>query len=377
MARVEIKKNIWAVRWLYHHLEEGGLCLRPPWSMVEHIGSDADATNSAWLDRWINPPLRSAPPIPVEWPDAVEHPDSPRLWRTANPHERLITRAVKAAGLARRRAQARGRALVLSLVPSALRRKLRVLTGWRWFRGEYASWAEARQASAGYEDEAVLARVLEATLAVRDGRARFERDSVLFHEADPDRPLMAVLREIVCERAGGLRVLDFGGSLGSTYWRHRDVLPSGERLRWDIVEQPSFVEAGRRHLADTPLRFYANVDSARAESAYDVLLCSGVLQYLESPFEMLESWRRLDAPYVLFNNLPLHAKGPDRLMVQHVPPNIYAASYPVWFFNREEFLRRVSNDYAVVKEFDAEAVWPVGWGMFKSTGLLLKRKGAA
>ena len=39
-ARDELPKNIWAVRWLYHHLQHGGLCLRPPWSMGEHIGFD-------------------------------------------------------------------------------------------------------------------------------------------------------------------------------------------------------------------------------------------------------------------------------------------------------------------------------------------------
>jgi len=84
MARQEAHKNIWAVRWLYHHLQHGGLCLRPPWSMVEHIGFDL-ATNATAAADWANRPLAVAPPIPTTWPAPQEQPDCRRLWRAANP----------------------------------------------------------------------------------------------------------------------------------------------------------------------------------------------------------------------------------------------------------------------------------------------------
>lgn len=88
MARVELRKNIWAVRWIYHHLACGGLCLRPPWSMVEHIGFDAQATNTRTVvTEWSNPPLREAPAIPMVWPDVIENNGCRQLWRAANPPE--------------------------------------------------------------------------------------------------------------------------------------------------------------------------------------------------------------------------------------------------------------------------------------------------
>jgi len=93
MARDEARKNIWAVRWLYHHLQHGGLCVRPPWSMVEHIGFDAAATHSAGAGEWANPPLRAAPPVPAEWPEPHEHPDCRGLWRAANPPRPWLARA--------------------------------------------------------------------------------------------------------------------------------------------------------------------------------------------------------------------------------------------------------------------------------------------
>lgn len=83
MAQKELKWNIWAVRFLYWHILNGGLCLRPPHSMVEHIGFDHDATFAQEAWGWDNPPLRSVPPLPGQWPDPVENPMCSELWRRA------------------------------------------------------------------------------------------------------------------------------------------------------------------------------------------------------------------------------------------------------------------------------------------------------
>lgn len=81
MAEVELQKNIWAVRFLYWHILNRGLSLRPPWSLVEHIGFDADATNAS-NESWVkNPPLKPAPPIPTQWPVLVANAECARLHR--------------------------------------------------------------------------------------------------------------------------------------------------------------------------------------------------------------------------------------------------------------------------------------------------------
>jgi len=361
MARAEARKNIWAVRWLYHHLAGGGLCLRPPWSMVEHIGFDASATHAAAATEWANAPLRAAPPPPPRWPEPREHPECRRLWREANP---------PTMGLARLKSAAK------AVVPAPFRRAARALFGWRWFEGDHATWAEALAVCGGYDDAAIVERVLAATIAVRDGRAAFERDGVLFGEPVPEPGLLAALRKAAVARGSPLRILDFGGALGTTYWRHRTELAGLAGPAWDVVEQARFVAAGSERLAGPALRFFADVDEAEALGAHDLLLASTALQYLQDPAEALESWMRRGFPWLLFNNLPLHAGAPDRIAVQRVPPDIYPASYPVWFFNRERFLGRFEGRYEIVLEFASEAVWPVGWGRYPSTGLLLRRKEA-
>ncbi len=83
MAQAELERNIWAVRFLFLHILLGKLCLRPPHSMVEHIGFDSSATNSPDADGWSNPPLQPSPMIPTAWPVPVEHPDCVQLWQTA------------------------------------------------------------------------------------------------------------------------------------------------------------------------------------------------------------------------------------------------------------------------------------------------------
>lgn len=79
MAERELLANIWAVRLLYLHILKKGLCLRPPWSMVEHIGFDANATNAS-NESWVkNLPLKPSPPIPTQWPVPVENAECARL----------------------------------------------------------------------------------------------------------------------------------------------------------------------------------------------------------------------------------------------------------------------------------------------------------
>lgn len=82
MAYQEETQNLWAVRWMYLHILKRGLCLRPPRSLVEHIGFDERATTSAGAERWKNPPLKPVPKN-VRWGASVEHPECSTLWKNS------------------------------------------------------------------------------------------------------------------------------------------------------------------------------------------------------------------------------------------------------------------------------------------------------
>jgi hypothetical protein len=101
MAHMELDRNIWAVRFLFNHLVSGSVCMRPPWSMVDHIGFDDRATNAVeeiWLKQ---PPLRMAPPIPQVWPVPAESPEC-RALHQAVTNGGNKPQEVPSAGLVRR-----------------------------------------------------------------------------------------------------------------------------------------------------------------------------------------------------------------------------------------------------------------------------------
>lgn len=82
-AADEARRGTWAIRWIAHHLQHGGLCVRPARSLVEHIGDDAGASNAQGDTSWANPPLAPASAPPTHWPEPHEAPDGAAKWRRA------------------------------------------------------------------------------------------------------------------------------------------------------------------------------------------------------------------------------------------------------------------------------------------------------
>jgi hypothetical protein len=87
LAKYEEKGNTWAVRFMYNHIRNRSLCMRPPHSLVEHVGFGegsvhiTGAKQEKWAAKWGNPPLRSCPPIPAVWPEPVEDPSQRDKWQ--------------------------------------------------------------------------------------------------------------------------------------------------------------------------------------------------------------------------------------------------------------------------------------------------------
>jgi hypothetical protein len=62
--KVELQRNIWAVRFPYYHILNRVYAYARRWSMVEHIGFDVEATTNAKDgSTWDNPPLKPCPPV--------------------------------------------------------------------------------------------------------------------------------------------------------------------------------------------------------------------------------------------------------------------------------------------------------------------------
>lgn len=220
------------------------------------------------------------------------------------------------------------------------------------YAGHYRDWNEASAHATGYDADAILARVRDATLKVKRGEAAFERDSVTFDKAEYVWPVLAGLMWAAARHQGCLSVLDFGGALGSTYFQHRRFLDGLAEVRWNVVEQAHFVECGNAEIAEDVLRFYPDIAACLAEQTPNVVVLSGVLQYLPEPMAILDALAQVGASVMVIDRTPFCRHAADRLLVQHVPASIYAASYPMWVFSASRFMESLSARWRLVSRFD-------------------------
>ena len=218
-----------------------------------------------------------------------------------------------------------------------------------WF-GDYSSWAEAAGQASGYNANHILANVELAALKVKRGECVFERDASCHYEQFFNWPLLASFFYCACQTNGCLRVLDFGGALGSTYMQYRAEWKGLQSLEWSVVEQPHYVLSGKKHFEDQTLRFYKTVEDAIRDRGADIILLSSVIDYIEKPYELLQSIAGQKVRWILLDRTGFSLEGRDRLTFQKVPPCIYDASYPCWFLDPQR-VRSLFTEYRIVWDF--------------------------
>lgn len=247
----------------------------------------------------------------------------------------------------------------------------------RTFIGPFQDWESARSASR-CDYSRLLEDVKQSLLKVVQGEAACVVDSVSLSEAQYNWPLLAMLLKAANDNAGSLRVLDFGGSLGTVYFQNRKLLRGLNRLSWCVLEQPSFVEAGRELFQNEELSFHRSDECAGVEAA-DLILVSGVLQYLEDPFSVLKELFHKSARYVVVDRTPfiLSAKR-DLLTVQKLPKHMHEAGFPHWFFSKRNFLEFcTAQGYDLIAEFEGYKCLPANVKDSAYCGFVFERSGMA
>ena len=216
------------------------------------------------------------------------------------------------------------------------------------FEGDYLTWEDASAQCTGYDAEPILAKVLEATLKVKRGEAVFERDSVVFDEVEYSWPLLTGLMWASARNSGRLNVLDFGGALGSSYFQNRDFLQRLTDFHWNVVEQEHYVIKGQENIQNDHLRFYRSIENCLIDNQPNVVLLSSVLQYLESPFDIINKLTLTGATCLLIDRTPFSDGDTDKILVQKVPSSIYRASYPMRVFSLQKFRNMIETDWRLV-----------------------------
>ncbi|MDC1307028.1 TIGR04325 family methyltransferase [Pseudomonadales bacterium] len=222
-------------------------------------------------------------------------------------------------------------------------------SGWK---GDYTSWQEAQNNATGYDSNEIIKTVRRSLLKVKNGKAVYERDSVLFDEIQYSWQLLAGLMFASAKQLPlGLKVLDFGGSLGSTYYQNKKFLDEFNNVSWSIVEQEHFVNVGKKDFEDDRLKFFNTIDECIQQEKSNILILGSVLQYIAQPFELLDVVLKNNFETILIDRTPF-SRTNEKIKLQIVDPRIYEASYPCWFFDELKFISYFeSNNYRVVESF--------------------------
>ena len=251
--------------------------------------------------------------------------------------------------------------LIWKILPSSIRRFWSKRNGEPvsgWF-GNYTDWKAAEQEAGGYNASEILQKVSNSLMKVKRGEAAFERDSVAFDTLELESDVQEWLKKIAAQNNHLLRVLDFGGSLGSTYFQYRNSLGENKIQNWTVVEQTNFVEEGKKNFEDEILRFSYTIEEAMQSQKPDVLLLFSVLPYIEEPFRMIDQILSSGIEYIIVDRNPFLEAENDRITLQIVPEYIYKASYPAWFFNEAHFLAAFREKYEVVHQYNSKFANPV------------------
>ena len=209
----------------------------------------------------------------------------------------------------------------------------------------FNNWNEALSKTTSYENKDIFSKTLHAARLVRDKKATYERDSVIFDTIQYDWPLLSALL-LIANKQKKLNVVDFGGALGTTYRQNKKYLDAlSIPKKWGIVEQSEYVKIGRSEFQDNILNFYESISSI--EFDIDVIMLNGSLCYIENPYEILDKIKSTKPPFILITRTPTTSLDKDEILIQIVPKIIYEASFPIWSLSETKIINYLSDLYEI------------------------------
>ena len=221
----------------------------------------------------------------------------------------------------------------------------------------YSSWELAEQMSEGYHSDNIIEKVRKSAKLVFNGEATYERDSVIFDRIEYSYSLLASLL-FVAANSKSFKVIDFGGGLGTTYQQnHKFISKIKNVCEWRIVEQERFVAIGKSEFTNKILSFYNTIEEANKDGV-DVVLFAGSICYVKNPYDFMAKAKVIKAPYIIFERTPITNEMKDTFAVQHIPPSIFKASFPIRNFNYNNIVKFFIDEYELIEEWvcDLQAV---------------------
>ena len=215
------------------------------------------------------------------------------------------------------------------------------------FEGPFETWRDAREKSTGYDNQKIINKLKSSALKVKKKEFLFERDTVLFSKPFYDWMILYYIISNYYKKKA-LNLIDFGGSLGSTYFQHNFFFNRFKSLKWNIVEQKKIVNIGNKIFKNEPLKFYESLEEALKKNKIELLIFNSVLQYIEDPWHLLDLPKKKGV-MIIINNILFTKKDKDLILTQKTPKRIYEASYPLRIFSRKNFLKVLKKKFKIIR----------------------------
>lgn len=216
--------------------------------------------------------------------------------------------------------------------------------------GDYSNWDKAANECKGYDDSIIIDKVIDSTSKVLNGDAVWERDSYLFYEQKyVYRICAAVLKCALQNGNQGVRILDVGGALGSTYFQNRKYLKDVKNLEYIIAEQNEFAEYGHRNLENQVLKFInSELETHEDYGKFDIVLLSGSLQYISCYKEVIKKIEKVKPRYIILDRILVGDR--MRICKEEVAEEIYKSSYPVMIYTENEIMSFFDSAYELIEK---------------------------
>lgn len=214
-----------------------------------------------------------------------------------------------------------------------------------WF-GDYENWEDAKNESVGYDNDPEIISLVKKLTSNK--RIDFNKNNKLIDNSN--LRLIACINHILnSEKSsdGSFQVLDFGGALGQHYLGLRNFL-NLQNISWNICETLPMVKEGLIHFQTKELKFFESFNSLQTK--FDLVLLSGVLQYVEKPLKILENIISKKPKFILIDRFPMVPFfDEDRICIQNVNYG-KDTSYPSRFFSKKW-------EYSVFKQLELLYEW--------------------
>lgn len=200
------------------------------------------------------------------------------------------------------------------------------------WEGIYSEYRDVPAKGAGFDSEEWISRTRQATLGALESFSR--QSNGIPYDIPSYHSLFSLAVALLIQHRKRVRVLDFGGGMGMALANLlRSLGEPKPPIDYLVVDNDRSCRDGARLFDQMPFVQFSSTLPGDLNYV-DLILLSGVLQFVEDYKNILKRLAALNAPYWLLTfvptgDIPTFASGQQ---------NVPGSTIPVWFFNLDELL---------------------------------------